>query len=77
MTPEYPEDSIRIPKGGPGSEEGSFFLGIAVGFWTGCIGLALVYLLTKKKETRAGARWGFVAQIIAGGIARFFIFHHR
>jgi hypothetical protein len=38
---------------------GSFGLGIAIGLFGGCIGLALVHALAKGADTKRGAAIGF------------------
>ena len=50
--------------------EGSMPLGIAAGFFLGCIGLALVYFIAKGEATKKGALYGFIAQLVVGGIIR-------
>ena len=49
-------------------DNGSTAIGFIVGFFGGCIGLILVYLLTKAPDTRRGAVIGFVVSIVLGVI---------
>jgi hypothetical protein len=45
---------------------GDFGLGLAAGLLGGCIGLVLVEALAKGNETKRGARFGFLAQLVIG-----------
>ena len=46
--------------------DGSKALGFAAGFLGGCIGVILVHLIASGSDTKTGANWGFVTQIILG-----------
>ncbi len=48
-----PPSAFAIPS------RGSFGLGLAMGLFGGCIGLGLVYALSKGPETKKGAAVGF------------------
>jgi hypothetical protein len=50
--------------------QGNIGLGIAAGFFGGCIGLILVLAIAKGPETKKGAWIGFAVQIVLGGILR-------
>jgi len=60
-----------MPPGGPMGfapqvEQGSFGLGFAAGFFGGCIGLALVYIIAKGQQTKKGAGIGFAVAFVLG-----------
>jgi len=48
-----PPSTFAIPS------RGSFGLGVAIGLFGGCIGLGLVYALSKGPDTKKGAAVGF------------------
>jgi hypothetical protein len=50
-------------------EKGSLPLGFAGGFFLGCIGLAVIYFVAKGADTKKGAIYGFIAQVVLGVIA--------
>ncbi|MGI9614904.1 MAG: hypothetical protein ACR2QO_18485 [Acidimicrobiales bacterium] len=50
-------------------DRGSTLLGFIVGFFLGCIGLVLVMFLSSKPDTRSGAWFGFIAQIVVAVVA--------
>ncbi|MBZ0115568.1 MAG: hypothetical protein K8H88_01140 [Sandaracinaceae bacterium] len=47
-------------------DRGSMPLGFLAGFFGGCIGLAIVYIAGAKDDTKKGAVFGFVAQMVIG-----------
>ncbi len=57
-------------QGYPAPITGSLGLGFLAGFFGGCIGLILVYVIAKGPETKKGAGIGFAAQIIVGAVLR-------
>lgn len=52
--------------GGAAAPVGSLPLGLLAGFFGGCIGLILVYVIAKGEQTKRGAAIGFVAQMAVG-----------
>jgi hypothetical protein len=52
------------------ANQGNLPLGFCAGFFGGCIGLILVMSIAKGEETKKGAKIGFGAQLVIGGILR-------
>jgi hypothetical protein len=57
------------PPGGV-AVQGSLGLGFCAGFFGGCIGLVLVYIIAKGPETKKGAAIGFGVQMVLGILLR-------
>lgn len=55
----YGPTTYEIPKG-------NLWLGLLAGFFGGCIGIALVFVLAKGPDTKKGAAIGFGASIAIG-----------
>jgi len=53
--------------------EGTLIGGLAAGFFGGCIGLILVMMIAKGKETKKGAKIGFGAAIAFNIIVRLLV----
>jgi hypothetical protein len=69
---------MNQPVQSPGSSAavpGSLPLGFLAGFFGGCIGLALVFIIAKGPATKKGAGIGFAAQIVVGVIFRLVASH--
>jgi hypothetical protein len=49
---------------------GNLALGFCAGFFGGCIGLILVYVIAKGPATKKGAGIGFAAQVVIGALLR-------
>jgi uncharacterized membrane protein len=45
-------------------DEGNLFIGLALGFFLGCIGLIIAFVALPQPKTKQGAIYGFVAQIV-------------
>jgi hypothetical protein len=51
---------------GAPQEQGSLGLGIAIGFFTGCIGAIITQFVAKGAQTKKGAWIGFGIQFVVG-----------
>jgi len=47
-------------------DEGNLFIGLALGFFLGCIGLIIAFVALPQPKTKQGAIYGFVASIVLG-----------
>ncbi|MFT6161989.1 MAG: hypothetical protein ACJAZO_004591 [Myxococcota bacterium] len=45
-------------------DEGNLFIGLALGFFLGCIGLIIAFVALPQPKTKQGAIYGLVAQIV-------------
>lgn len=45
-------------------DEGNLFIGLALGFFLGCLGLIIAFVALPQPKTKQGAIYGFIAQII-------------
>jgi hypothetical protein len=46
--------------------QGSLGIGLLVGFFGGCIGIALIHMLAKGADTKKGANIGFGVAVLLG-----------
>jgi len=47
-------------------DEGNIFIGAALGFFLGCIGLIIAFFVLGQPKTKQGAIYGLIASIVLG-----------
>lgn len=47
-------------------DEGNLFIGLALGFFLGCLGVIIAFVALPQPKTKQGAIYGFVAAIVLG-----------
>ncbi len=47
-------------------DEGNLFIGLALGFFLGCLGLIIAFVALPQPKTKQGAIYGFIAAIVLG-----------
>ena len=45
-------------------DEGNLFIGLALGFFLGCIGVVIAFVALPQPKTKQGAIYGVIAQIV-------------